>query len=615
VKVSPPAPGVRWPPDWRLHGALVLVLACTFAVYAPVLRHGFVEWDDPTYVTENEHVRSGLNANGIAWAFTSTGTSNWHPLTWLSHMLDVQLYGVEPWGHHLTSLLLHLVNTVLLFVALRRLSGAAWRSLAVTALFALHPLHVESVAWVAERKDVLSTSFWFAAVWAYARFLERRTPARYAVVALFFGLGLLAKPMLVTLPLTLLIVDYWPLRRGGRGGWAAVQPLVVEKLPLFAMSLASSIMTWLAQRTYGAVVDTPLGVRIATAALGYWAYLEKMLWPVHLAAFYPYDLQPSLAESAAKAAALVLLTIAMAWLGRRRAYLRAGWLWYLVTLLPVIGLVRVGQQSMADRYTYVPLVGVFMMIVWGAADLVARVRATRVARAGLAVGALLLGATLAIAARRQVDVWKDGVTLWEHAIAVGGNSTISQNNLGVAFEHSGRLEEGATHYSEAIRLEPRHAKAHCNLGNARFAQGRFAEAIPAYENALQLDPSYELARRNLAKCHFNLANSEWRQGHVDVAVREYQESIRWTPDDAAYHRALGMALLQQGHGDEGIAAIQRALEIDPGSASTHDVLAIALFQRGDYEAAAREVQACRAAGGVPTAWVVEELERRREGKR
>src|SRR5262245_31578630 len=280
--------GARSPVDGRQLGALVVLLIVTFLVYAPVLRHGFVEWDDPSYVIENSHVRAGLGASGIAWAFRSTELANWHPLTWLSHMLDVSLFGLAPWGHHLTSLLLHLANTALLFAALRRLSGSPWRSLAVAALFALHPLHVESVAWIAERKDVLSTAFWFAALWAYARYAERPSAARYALVALAFGLGLMAKPMLVSLPLTLLVLDVWPLRRARTGKLAAVLPLVVEKLPLLAMSLASSIATWLAQKTYGAVTESPFTTRLASAVLGYWGYLEKTLWPAGLSAFYPY---------------------------------------------------------------------------------------------------------------------------------------------------------------------------------------------------------------------------------------------------------------------------------------------------------------------------------------
>ena len=347
--------------------ALLLLLLVAFAAFEPVLHNGFVGWDDTSYVTENAHVRAGLSAGGIAWAFTSTEQANWHPLTWVSHMLDVSLFGLAPWGHHLTSLLFHLLNTLLLFIALDQLSGSPWRSLAVAALFALHPLHVESVAMLGERKDVLSTAFWFAALWAYARFVERPSATRYALVALAFGLGLMAKPMLVSLPLTLLVLDYWPLRRGGGGGLRAAWALAVEKTPLFAMSLASCIVTWIAQRSYaGAVTNTPISARVATAVLGYSGYLEKTLWPAGLTAFYPYREAPPAVEVAVKAAALVLLSAAIAWLGRRRPYLAAGWLWYLVTLVPVIGLVRIGQQEMADRYTYVPLVGVFVMLVWGA---------------------------------------------------------------------------------------------------------------------------------------------------------------------------------------------------------------------------------------------------------
>jgi len=595
--------------DWWIRGAVLLVLLVTFAVYAPVLRHGFVEWDDPYYVTENSHVRAGLNASGVAWAFTSREHANWHPLTWLSHMADVSLFGMSPWGHHLTSVLLHLANTLLLFLALRRMTRAPWRSLTVAALFAMHPLHVESVAWVAERKDVLSTTFWMAALWAYARYAERPGRARYALVALAFAFGLMAKPMLVSLPLTLLILDGWPLRRVGEGRLADWWPRVIEKLPLIAMSLAVSITAWVAQRSAGAISDTPLATRLANAVLGYAGYLEKTIWPTGLCAFYPYDLHPSAAAVAMSAGVLVLLCAAV-WFGRRRAYLPAGWLWYLVTLAPVSGLVRIGQQQMADRYSYVPLIGVFVMLVWGAAELLARVRDVRFARAAGTAGPVLVLAILAMGAGQQVRTWENGITLWERAIAVGGNSTVSQNNLGVALQKTGRLDEAASHFAEATRLEPRHARAHANLGNMRFTQGRYAEAIAAYETALSLDPGQVTWRRELAKSHYNLANATWRDGRLDEAVREYREAIRSTPEDASFHRALGVALLQQGRHDDALGVLQESLRLDPENAATHELLANALFQRGDYAGAWREVQACRARGGSPKAAFIEELGRR-----
>jgi Flp pilus assembly protein TadD len=552
------------------HLALAALLLVTVAVYSPVLRHGFVEWDDPFYVTENPHVRAGLTASGVAWAFTSTQLANWHPLTWLSHMLDVSLFGLAPSGHHLTSLLLHVANTLLLYVALSRLTRAPWRSLGVAALFALHPLHVESVAWVAERKDVLSSAFWFAALWAYAAYAERPGLARWLLVALSFALGLLAKPMLVTLPLTLLIVDFWPLQRTREPG--AARALVVEKLPLFALSLASTVIAWLAQRSFGATTDSPLAARLGTAVLGCFGYLEKTLWPVNLAAFYPYRPHPPVLEVVAKAAALVLLTVAVAWFGRRRAYFTAGWLWYLVTLLPVIGLVRIGQQEMADRYTYVPLVGVFVMLVWGASEWVERARNLDLARRVAAATAVLVAAVLAIGATRQVSTWRDGVALWDHALAAGGNSTVAQTNLGVALEKAGRFAEAASHLEEAVRLEPRNARAHVNLGDVLFALGRYAEAARAFEEALVLDPGDARTRQSLAMTHYNHANREWRAGRLDGAAAEYREGLRWRPDDAGFHRALGMVLAQAGRRDEAISALRRSLELDPSNVYTQDAL-------------------------------------------
>jgi Tfp pilus assembly protein PilF len=550
--------------------ALAALLLVTFAVYSPVLRHGFVEWDDPFYVTENPHVRAGLTAGGVAWAFTSTQLANWHPLTWLSHMLDVSLFGLAPAGHHLTSLLLHLANTLLLYLALERLTHAPWRSLGVAALFALHPLHVESVAWVAERKDVLSTAFWFAALWAYAAYAERPGLARGLPVTLCLALGLLAKPMLVTLPLTLLIVDFWPLQRTREP--RALRSLVVEKLPLFALSLAASVIAWLAQRSFGATTDSPLAARLATAVLGGLGYLEKTLWPMNLAAFYPYRPHPPILEVVTKAAALVLITAAVAWLGRRRAYLTAGWLWYLVTLLPVIGLVRIGQQEMADRYTYVPLVGVFVMVVWGAGAWVEHARAPALARRAATTATVLVAGVLAFGATRQVTTWRDGITLWEHALAAGGNSTVARTNLGVALEKAGRFEEAATHFEEAIRLEPRNARAHANLGDVLFALGRYADAARAFEQALLLDPADERTRQSLAMTHYNHANHEWRAGRLDAAAAEYREGLRWRPDDAGFHRALGMVLAQAGHRDDAVAALRRSLELDPANVYTQDAL-------------------------------------------
>lgn len=569
-----------------------------------------MEWDDPNYVTENVHVRSGLSARGIVWALTSTEFANWHPVTWLSHMLDVSLFGLSPWGHHLTSLLLHLANTLLLFFALRRLTGARWRSLAVAALFALHPLHVESVAWVSERKDVLSTAFWFAALWAFARYAERPSRARYALVTLLFGLGLMAKPMLVSLPLTLLLLDAWPLRRAGEGKLSQWRPLVVEKLPWFAMSLAASVMTWLAQRHYGAVVDSQLPSRFAGAVLGYSGYLEKTLWPAGLAAFYPHRPHPPVVEVAVKAGVLLLLTAAAWWARRQRPALLVGWLWYLVTLVPVIGLVRVGQQQMADRYTYVPLVGVFVMLAWAAGDQGTRWSRHAAGRVAVGVAAVVVAVALALGTSVQVQSWRDGVTLWERSLALGGNSPVSQNNLAVALEKAGRIEEAAAHYREAIRLEPRHIRAHFNLGNLRFQQGRYAEAIPPFEQALRLDPDDEQTRRVLATTHFNIANSLWRQANRDEAVREYRAAIRYRPEDAGFERALGMVLLEQGRHEEAAAALVRSVELDPTNADTHGVLAIARFRLGDDAGAWREVRASRSRGGSPAPWLLTELSRR-----
>lgn len=597
----------RRPSDRRPLGALVLLLLVTFAVYAPALGFGFVTWDDPYYVTGNAHVQGGLTPAGIAWAFTSYGLSNWHPLTWLSHMLDVSLFGLAPSGHHLTSVLLHVVNTLLLFVALRRLTGAAWRSLAVAALFALHPLHVESVAWVSERKDVLSTTFWMAALWAYAGWSERPSLTRYLGVVLAMALGLMAKQMLVSLPLTLLLFDAWPLRRVEGGGLRAWWPRLVEKLPLFALSAAASLLAMFTQGSGGAIADTPLATRGANALLGYYHYLEKTLWPAGLAAFYPYRLEPPLPEVVWKAAVLALISIGV-WLGRRRGYLPAGWLWYLVTLLPVIGLVRIGQQAVADRYSYVPLIGVFVIAIWGLAELAER--APALGRRAVAAVVVAACVACALGTVRQVGTWQDSVTLWERAMAVGGASTIAHNNLGVALQDVGRVDDAVTQFSEAIRLEPRHARAHANLGNARFAQQRYPEAIAAYETAFRLDPGHPDVPLNLARTHFNLANATWREGRLAEALPGYREAVRWQPADAKYHRALAIALAESGNLDEAIDTLRATVRLDAADPVTHDALANALFRRGDLAGAWREVEECRRKGGTPSPALVAELARR-----
>jgi hypothetical protein len=395
---------------WSLCIYLTLALA-TLAVFWQVLGHDFVNYDDPDYVYRNPNVQSGITLSSIKWAFTTGHAANWHPLTWLSHMLDWQLFGDNPGWHHLTNLFLHIANTLLLFAVLKRMTNALWRSAFVAAAFALHPLHVESVAWVAERKDVLSTLFWMLTIAAYLRYLERPGTGRYLLTLLIFALGLMAKPMLVTLPFVLLLLDYWPLGRFQFGQivksvgqqsrkslnafshWKLSRHLLLEKVPLFALSAISSIVTFLVQRTAGAVtsVETlPLKLRIANTFVSYLTYIQKMVWPSRLAMFYPYpDKTDLIWQTVVFALLLLIISLGVIWLMRRRRYLLTGWLWYLGTLVPVIGLVQVGDQALADRYTYVPLTGLFIIIAWGVPDLIAKWRFRKHALAASAIAVLL----------------------------------------------------------------------------------------------------------------------------------------------------------------------------------------------------------------------------------
>jgi hypothetical protein len=454
-------------------------------------------------VTDNPQVRGGLTQSSIVWAFTTFTTGNWHPLTWMSHMLDVTIAGVDPGWHHLTNVLLHVLNASVLLWVLARASGAFWPSALVAFLFALHPLHVESVAWIAERKDVLSTCFGLLtlAVWiAYVRAPRRRL---YVVVLLCFAASLMAKPMLVTLPVLLLLLDYWPLARVSRGGAGAgtLSPmaLVVEKLPLFALAAVASVVAVVAQREGASVtgVETlPVSVRVAHALVAYVRYLQQALWPVDLAVFYPYPHHVAWTHAVAAGFVLAVITGAAVGAARRAPFVLVGWLWFLVSLLPVIGLVQVGMQSTADRYMYVPLIGLAIAIAWSVAAIAAASRAYRIVIGGLAVASILACAALTT---RQLTHWKDDVALYRHALAVTADNFVAQNNLGLALVSQGAEQHAAAkeHFVEALRIRPAYPDAHNNLGGVLYMDGRRAEAIAEFREALRLRPDFTAARDNL----------------------------------------------------------------------------------------------------------------------
>jgi tetratricopeptide (TPR) repeat protein len=627
--------------DRRLASVIVLALVLmTLAVYWQGLGNQFVNYDDNEYVIENPHVEGGPTAGNLRWAFNIGYAANWHPLTWMSHMLDCQVHGLKPMGHHLTSILFHAANVVLLFLLLVAMTGSVWRSGFVAALFAVHPLHVESVAWVAERKDVLSTFFWLLTMLAYVGYSRRPGFRRYALVLLAFALGLMAKPMLVSLPLVLLMLDYWPMGRLQVVGYRlqGLSRLIIEKLPLFALSAASCVVTFIAQKKAVVALDThPLGVRAANAVVAYAEYLVKMVWPSGLAVHYPFVGDLAAWRVVCAVLALVGASVLALRIGSKapdRRYLAAGWLWYLVTLVPVIGLVQVGGQSMADRYTYIPLIGIFIVIAWGVPDLAARLSRASMAIPALGVSAAVVVLALSACSSRQAGYWKDSLTLWDHAIRVTQNNASAQNHMGLALDKEGRLDEAVVHYSEALRIKPDFAEGHYNLGLALGKQGRLDEAAAQYSEALRIKPDYALAHNNLgltlasqgrldeavaqyyealriepdcAEAHCNLGMAFGTRGKLREAIGQFSEALRINPNCVEAHNNLGVALSSQGEMDEAVAQYSEALRIKPDHADAHKNLARALYFRGDYIGAWDHVHLAQKYGAHPDPGLLQAL--------
>jgi len=538
------------------------------AVYWQVGNHGFLNFDDPLYITENPHVNSGVSFENIRWAFTSFHASNWHPLTWLSHMADCRLFGLEAGRHHLMNVFIHILNAILLFLVLHRMTKAMWQSAFVAALFALHPLHVESVAWAAERKDVLSTLFWMLTMGAYAFYVENPAPKRYLPLLLFFALGLTAKPMLVTLPFVLLLLDYWPLARfrigktAPRSLTAGLAPLIREKIPLFVLSAAASIITFVAQK-HGGAVETieslSIPDRLANAAHAYVQYILKMFWPQDLAAFYPFPGSIPPWEVAGSFALLALMTVAFIYTARRLPVLTVGWLWYLGTLVPVIGLVQVGSQAMADRYTYIPLIGIFVMAAWGVPELT---KMARLKAAGSGVAAVIVILSLAVVSWKQVSYWRDNLTLFGHAIEITDRNHLAHNNLGLAFLERGELDTAAMHFRKAAAYNPTQAEAYNNLGMVFMKQGRTDEATSYFRQALSINP-------NSAEAYSNMGDALASQGKIEEAMRCFRESLRLKPDNASAFVNLGYAAASQGNWSDAIFYFEQTIRIRPNSAEVH----------------------------------------------
>ena len=578
---------------WKILACLFLFLA-TVAVYGEVRNHQFVNLDDTIYVSENPRIQGGLTLTGLVWAFTTLHAGLWIPLTWLSYMWDSQLFGLHPGGFHLTNLFFHLANTLLLFLWLHRTSGALGRSFLVAALFALHPLHVESVAWVTERKDVLSTFFWLLTMWVYLWYVAGLGMKRYLLALACFSLGLMAKPMVVTLPLVLLLLDYWPLRRWPGWGSPATGPgaypgvpikhLLWEKVPFLALATLFSVVTIHAQKTMGAVVALeriPMMMRMANALVAYVSYMYKMIWPTHLAVYYPYSSERTLILSALVAGLILsVLSFLIVRQTRRRSYLAVGWLWFLITLLPVIGLVQVGGQAMADRFTYVPLIGLFIMVAWGMVDLTA---GWRLAKFPLQVSAGVVLSALMVCTWVQVRYWRDSITLFEHALEVTRRNAVIHNNLGIALAKQGKLDQAIVHFAEVVRLKPDFAEAHYNLGNALAKQDKLDQAIVHYAEAVRLKPG-------LAEVHNNLGNALEKQGKLDQAIAHYQEALRLRPKYPEAHNYLGVALAKQGKLDQAIAHFQEALRLRPKYPEAHSNLGAALSLQGKVDQAIAHYQ-------------------------
>ncbi len=575
----------------KLRVGLFLVVA-TLAAYWPLMRCGFVSLDDDVYVTANPHVRAGLTMDGIWWAFTTTHGSLWHPLTWLSHMLDVQLYGLNPVGHHLTNLYLHIANSILVFLILRRLSGAFWRSVAVGVLFALHPLRVESVAWVAERKDVLSMFFALLTIRAYVGYARHPSLARYGLVVLWCALGLLSKPMLVTLPFVLLLLDYWPLGRlrldTGADAGRRERParLVAEKIPLLVMAGGTSAVAFLVAARTGAVGrldNLPMVARIANALVAYPRYIAMMLWPRSLAVFYP--LAHSWSVWQLGGAALVLVggcTVAIA-LRHSAPYAIVGWLWFVGALVPVIGLVQAGSQAMADRFSYFPLIGLFVVAAWTGHDVLRR---WPLPRPVLVAGAALLVGALGCSTFNQVTYWQSSTALFDHALAVTQGNWLAHNNLGDVLLRKGNVEEATAHFRESLRIEPDDPRARFNLGVALGIQHRTEEAIEQYEEALRLDPID-------ARTHNNLGLALLASGRIEEATGELRQATRLSPD-AATHYNLGLALARGGRLDEAIEHYGEAVRLRPDFAEAHYGLGMVLARAGRLdEASVHSTEAVR----------------------
>ncbi|MBC8359247.1 MAG: tetratricopeptide repeat protein [Candidatus Aminicenantes bacterium] len=575
----------------KLMISLFLIFAIIIA-YGQVRNFDFVDFDDGLYITENIHVQKGLTIEGLIWAFTSFHAANWHPMTWFSHMLDCELYGLNPMGHHWTNIQLHMANTLLLFLILQMMTGAIWRSAFVAGLFALHPLHVESVAWVAERKDVLSTFFWLLTMLAYLRYVKKPVLIRYFMVLLFFVLGLMSKPMLVTLPFVLLLLDLWPLGRfrfehnrlsqsSGKTcfDFKGASRLIVEKIPFFILVVISCSLTFFAQKGGGALVplaSLSLKPRIANALISYVSYVFKAIWPGNLAVYYPYPADTFPVWQICGAALLIVSVFCGAiCLLRQYRYVAVGLFWYFGTLIPVIGLVQVSDQAMADRYTYIPLTGLFITVAWGVSDLLVKWRYQKIF---LGVSAVIILSALTVCTFFQASHWRNTITLFENAVKVTENNYKALNNLGAALIDKGKPDEALLYFAEALRINPQKTDARNNLANVLSAQGKLDEAVSHYKEAIRINPEH-------ADAHYNLANVLSAQRKLDEAVLHYKEAIEINPEYAKAYYHLGNILINQKKVKEAMFHFAEAIRINPDYAEAYNKIGLILAWQGKYKKA------------------------------
>jgi Tfp pilus assembly protein PilF len=576
---------------WKTIGICIALAVLTWGVFGQTIRYDFVNYDDPSYVYQNARITSGITLTNVVWAFTHVHSENWHPLTTISHMLDCQLHEKNAGWHHFTNVLLHALAVVLLFVALSRMTGALWRSAFVSAVFAVHPLHVESVAWIAERKDVLSAVFFMLTLLAYLHYTRAPSTSRYLTVALVVGFGLMSKPMLVTLPFVLLLLDYWPLgrfdARTSKSGQQFLR-LLLEKIPLLALSAISSIVTYLAQRgAIGWTEQLPISERITNAFVAYAIYIRQMFWPADLSVFYPHpENRLPILEVILALALLVGITVA-AFLFRKKApYVVTGWLWYLGMLVPVIGLLQVGWQGHADRYTYLPQIGLYIAITWTLGDLT---RVWRFQSIALGTAAVFTVGALSWRAWVQTSYWRDSETLFTHALAVTSNNDVALNNLGIIFLDKGQLDEAIAKLQSAVDLRPANAPAHDNLAKALLKKGQVAEAMVQYRKFLELEPENVEARNTLGTALI-------QQGHVREAVEQWQEALANQPENgnAASNLAWVFATCPEDSIRDGTRAVElgeRALRISAGKISMiYRVLAAAYAEAGRFADAVETAQ-------------------------